>query len=151
VDEQLFRPNGRHVNMISRWLIVAIIFGVLYFALRFSGREPEIAIPGIFIMLCFAWFRKEPVGIAVSVPQKKLAYCYRNGLGQKKIIQVDLRTAGGSYEYQSYSNTSYGWRLLLYNGHYFKNRVAVMQNEKNGFSKKQLDQIVTLIHQCRSK
>ena len=137
--------------MISRWLIMAFLFGVLYLVLRFSGREPEIALLGIAITLGVAWYRKEPVSIIVSLQRRALIYCYRNGLGRKRVVMVDLTTAGGSYEYKDFGNTAYGWRLLLYNGHYFRNRINIMENEKSGFSKKQLDQIVTIIHQCRSK
>lgn len=150
MQELVFKPNGKHINMASRWTIGAMLFVILYFVLRFAGREPEIALLGVVIMLGIAWFRKEPVSLTVLPAQKKLIYCYRNGLGQKKRVYVDLQTAGGSYEYKDYNNTAYGWRLLLYNGNYFKNRVSIMENAKTGFDKKQLDEIVTLVHKYRS-
>ena len=154
-NPQVFLPNSSTKPQSS---LFKKIFSYAFVALMiFISVMRTVSTNGGFIILgataimfaVVALFVRRPVSITVSVEEHTLQYIYKNIIGSEKTITVDLSNAVGTYKYELFSKVSSGWRLLLYNGNYFNNRVSIEQRA-GGFSKEQLDEIVALIHQCQN-
>ena len=127
-----------------------LLFPLFFAVTRIYAPEiilivPLLALAGIISML----MSKQPVSVGISIQHKTLQYTYQNCWGSNRTITIDLIYAGGYYEFEQFSRNTSGWHLLLYSGNYFHNRVSIKQKERGGFTKKQLDQMVALVHECR--
>jgi hypothetical protein len=150
---RVFVPNAATKPSLVSQIFGYILGVVLLIALLMRATStPNAIIPIsalIIIFILVAFLVKKPVSITISTADKTLLYSYKDFLGKEHEITVDLSNAGGGYKYELFSKVSSGWRLLIYNGNYFHNRVSIEQRE-GGFSKEQLDEIVELIHECRN-
>lgn len=72
---------------------------------------------------------------------------YVNSIGQQKKMSISIHDAHYEYKLQGTKSGS-SWQLHMYNS-YFKNRLALRESKKNGFTKAQLDELNTIILSLR--
>ncbi len=150
-ETQVFLPTGTLLNASRKWILFLLLLPLFAVIIHLYAPELIFTVPVFAIITIIALLRtKQPVKVALSPRQKTLQYTYKNGWGRQRTVTVDLSTAGGHYEFEQISRNTWGWHLLLYNGNYFRNRVSVQQRERGGFTKRQLDEMVAVVHQCRA-
>jgi hypothetical protein len=149
-DAQVFWPTGILLTTSRKWIFGLLLFAVLAAVVHIYAPEMLLAVP-ILAAAAFIYMlmSKQPVSVTISRRYRTLHYTYQNCWGNNRTVIVDLSNAGGYYEFEQFGRNSWGWHLLLYNGSYFRNRVSIKQKENGGFTKKQLDQMVALVHELR--
>lgn len=151
-DPQVFYPSGRLLTVSRLWILYLLLLPLLFvIAHRYAPELLPVAFIIALIALLGILITRQPLRIEVSVRLKTLQYVYRSSWGSIHTAKVDLSTAGGHYNFEvATRSTRPGWRLVLYNGSLFRNRISVKQRERGGFTRKQLDEIVALVHQCKN-
>lgn len=144
--------NASLFDIIMTWIVVAVFAVGVFIYVVFSNSPDVTATVFVFalIFLLIALLYRSPVSITMSIVDKTLKYCYKNCWGKEKEITLDLTKSGGHYKFEILSKTSWGWRLLLYEGNYFHKKISVVAKDKGGFSKEQLDKIAAIIVLCKN-
>jgi hypothetical protein len=146
----VFLPTKSFNTGTRRWILYAFLLALAYAIIRIYAPEFKmLIILAAVVLIISAWMAKDPISVEINLSDRFLYYTYTNGFNRKHTTTVDLTTAGGRYEYENTRN-HHGWYLLLFNGSYFKNRVMLLQKFHGGFSKQQLDEIATLVRQCKT-
>jgi len=158
LNKFIFFPKGKPTSVIFFWLIPAILFVLMLIKYGFAL---ENIIAGMFLIGIFVpeiLLYKKNINLTISTDDYVLEYCYNNCWGQKCSIFIDLSSARISYKYRLlnlnyrlFGRIKLGWRIWLSNGGMFNNRIIIKQDEEIGYTKTQLDEIATLINQCKEK
>jgi hypothetical protein len=157
LESQTFPPTGKTISIIYFWLLPCAI-DALFLIKEGISIENIIA-----AMLVFGFFAidvilpyKKPFNVIVSPAENTLVFDYVNCFGQIRSRTIDLKTATVSFKYRLINlnyrlpgKFKFSWRLLLYKGSYFKNRIVIRQDDEIGYSKDILQQMFNLINECR--
>jgi hypothetical protein len=153
-DSQTFLPNGKPISVLYHWLIPSLIVVLIFvkFGLDFNNIIAAIILFWIYSLDILLY--KKAISITISTKENLLLYNYRNCWGQIRLVEVDLSNVTVSFKYRLvnlnyriFSKLRFRWRILLYNGSYFHNRAVIKEDDELGYTKDQLDQMITLIKQ----
>lgn len=149
-DPQVFLPTGILLTTSRKWILSLLLFPLLAVLMHLYMPELTFVVPVVAVITIVSiLLSKQPLNVTISSRFKTLQYTYENCWGRNHTITVDLTCAAGHYEFEQFDRNNFGWHLLLYNGNYFRNRVSLKQKERGGFTKKQLDEMVALVHQYK--
>jgi len=87
-----------------------------------------------------------PICIVISKFNQTLQYQAMGCFGRKHITKIELQNAHVLFRQNSIWDRAKGWHLVAFNK-YFLNKISIIENEKDGFSKQQLDDIIKSISQ----
>lgn len=149
-DTQIFHPNDKPLNIKLLWFSALILPIVIPSArLEFTSQYliPE-AILSLLLVLIFVLPARVPESITVSVKDHLLTYCYYNCWGIKRTVSLDADHALARYSDTSLARIDHRYRLSLYSGNGRHRRVTIVQDNKGGFTREQLDEITHLLEEC---
>lgn len=155
-DEQTYLPNGKPVGIIFFWFVPFILAALLLIKEGISTENVIAAVFVIGIISLDIFPYQKPVSITISVNEKILQYRYCNCWNQIRLLTVDLSKTTTSFKYRLVTlnyrllgRLKFRWRLLIYKGNYFHNRIIIKQDDEVGYSKAQLEDMFSLITQCK--
>jgi len=154
-ERQIFKPNGKPTSVLFFWLIPILLSCVILIKYGFDLYN---IIGMIFIFMLFSLeilFYKNT--ISITVDNNLLIVDYTNCWRQKKQNVINLKVSSISFKYRLLNLTyrifgklKFGWRILIYEGNYFHNRIIIKEDDKIGFNKSQLEQIYKLVIENKS-
>jgi len=155
-EQYLFLPKGKPLNAIYFWLIPTAIVGLNFFVTGFSVENILVG-TGVFFIFSIEIFQyRKTNSITISIGDKYLLYDYNNCWGQKCVKRIEIASATISFRYsllnltyRIYSKLKLGWRIKLYEGNYFRNRISIKQDDELGYNKDQLTEMYALIQECK--
>jgi hypothetical protein len=145
---KVFIPNGKPINVIFFWLLPVVLITLFLLKDGFSLSN-FIASVLIFSLLSLEiLFYKKIISVIIIKEENTLQYRYYNCWGQKRLVTINLNNAHISYKhtlvnlnYRLFAKLKFRWRILLYEGSYFSNKVIIKEDNEIEYNKQQLDEI----------
>jgi hypothetical protein len=154
LESRTFPTTGKTISVIFFWLLPCVLDAL--FLIK-EGISVENIIAAFLIFgICAVDILpyKKPVKVIISPGENLLVYNYNNCFGQIRSRTINLKKAMVSFKYRLVNlnyrhKLKFSWRLLIYEGNYFKNRIVIRQDDAIGYSKDTLQQMFNLINECR--
>lgn len=107
------------------------------------------------LMILIIWARavlcyRLPVDISISKFDHTVKYRTIGCFGKVRTVTVFLENAHILYRHKPILKRQKGWHLVLFN-RYFINKISIIEEEKEGFSKEQLDDIIAALSQNKGQ
>ena len=144
-----FVSHGDPRSLKTKWqayIIMLAIFMVPLVILDHSTHKYIDWGVGIVLWIVMVVSVRYEINVLISKEDNTFTYHTMDCFGIERNTIVDITSATVKYTYGVRGKYQpNGWKLKLYNS-YFKNRIVIYENEKTGYDRGQLDEMVDIIN-----